>query len=81
MNHSVIQQGKVYDSAESVKSIPSFIETYAIKTEELLEPNIKAYKTFNEFFYRLVRHSAVHPNGYFPFSFIPLTINATPQEA
>jgi len=33
-------------------SIPSFIETYSIQTEELLEPDISKYKNFNEFFSR-----------------------------
>lgn len=47
-----IRQGKIYDDPESVESIPSFMETYSIQTDELLEPDISRYKTFNEFFYR-----------------------------
>lgn len=46
------QQGKAYDSTESINSIPSFIHTYSIQLDDLLEPDIKTYKTFNEFFYR-----------------------------
>ena len=46
------QQGHIYDSPDSVKSIPSFIETYSIQTDELLEPDISKYKTFNDFFNR-----------------------------
>ncbi|KAI0073588.1 hypothetical protein K474DRAFT_1649364 [Panus rudis PR-1116 ss-1] len=53
-----IRQGKVYDSPESVKSIPSFIKTYSIQTDELEEPDISKYKTFNEFFYRKLKPGA-----------------------
>ncbi|PPR03223.1 hypothetical protein CVT26_008071 [Gymnopilus dilepis] len=47
-----IKQGKIFDDPKSVQSIPSFIETYSIQTEELLEPDISKYRNFNEFFYR-----------------------------
>ncbi|CAL1711900.1 unnamed protein product [Somion occarium] len=53
-----IRQGKVYDSPESVKSIPSFINTYSIQTDDLLQPDISKYKTFNEFFYRKLKTDA-----------------------
>ncbi|KAG6335317.1 hypothetical protein ID866_3780 [Astraeus odoratus] len=50
-----IRQGEIYDSPESVKNIPSFIETYNIQLGELLEPDIHQYRTFNEFFYRQLK--------------------------
>ncbi|EIN08718.1 hypothetical protein PUNSTDRAFT_102181 [Punctularia strigosozonata HHB-11173 SS5] len=53
-----IKQGKIYDEPESVKSIPSFIETYSIQTDELLEPDITKYGNFNEFFYRRLKDGA-----------------------
>ncbi|THH27543.1 hypothetical protein EUX98_g6642 [Antrodiella citrinella] len=53
-----IKQGKNYDSPDSVKSIPSFIDTYSIQTDELLEPDITKYKTFNEFFHRQLKPDA-----------------------
>jgi len=53
-----IRQGKIYDDPESVESIPSFMETYSIQTDELLEPDISRYKTFNEFFYRRLKSDA-----------------------
>ncbi|KAI0090523.1 phosphatidylserine decarboxylase-domain-containing protein [Irpex rosettiformis] len=53
-----IRQGRNYDSPSSVKSIPSFIDTYAIQTDELLEPDISKYSTFNEFFHRKLKDGA-----------------------
>ncbi|TCD65978.1 hypothetical protein EIP91_001970 [Steccherinum ochraceum] len=53
-----IRQGKAYDAPESVKSIPSFIKTYSIKTDELIQPDITAYKTFNDFFSRKLKPEA-----------------------
>jgi len=53
-----IKQGKSYDSPESIKHIPSFIKTYSIQTDELLEPDINKYKTFNDFFYRKLKPDA-----------------------
>ncbi|KAM5545233.1 hypothetical protein V8D89_001344 [Ganoderma adspersum] len=50
-----LRQGKVYDSPESVKSIPSFIQTYTISLDELEQPDITKYKCFNDFFYRKLR--------------------------
>ncbi len=52
------QQGKNYDAPESVKNIPSFIDTYAIQTDELLEPDITKYNSFNEFFFRKLKDGA-----------------------
>jgi phosphatidylserine decarboxylase len=48
------QQGRIYDDPKSVDSIPYFVETYSIQTDELLEPDITKYGNFNEFFYRYV---------------------------
>ncbi|KAK7691397.1 hypothetical protein QCA50_004796 [Cerrena zonata] len=53
-----VRQGKAYSSPESVKSIPSFIETYSIQVDDLEEPDITKYKTFNEFFYRKLKADA-----------------------
>lgn len=53
-----VRQGKIYDAHDSVKSIPSFIQTYAIRTDELLLPDIAQYKTFNEFFFRRLKPDA-----------------------
>ncbi|CCM06055.1 uncharacterized protein FIBRA_08302 [Fibroporia radiculosa] len=53
-----IRQGKIYDSHDSVQSIPSFIETYSIRTDELLEPNLSKYGCFNEFFFRKLKPDA-----------------------
>ncbi|PIL29520.1 hypothetical protein GSI_08328 [Ganoderma sinense ZZ0214-1] len=50
-----LRQGKVYDSPESVKSIPSFIQTYSIALDELEQPDVTKYKCFNDFFYRKLR--------------------------
>ncbi|KAL1940356.1 hypothetical protein VTO73DRAFT_8928 [Trametes versicolor] len=55
-----VRQGKIYDSPESVKSIPSFIETYGISVDELEQPDITKYACFNDFFYRKLR-SDVRP--------------------
>ncbi|RDB23914.1 Phosphatidylserine decarboxylase proenzyme 2 [Hypsizygus marmoreus] len=53
-----IKEGKIFDSPKSVQSIPSFVQTYSLKTDELLEPNLNAYKCFNEFFSRRLRPDA-----------------------
>ncbi|KAL4078811.1 phosphatidylserine decarboxylase-domain-containing protein [Scleroderma yunnanense] len=53
-----IREGKIYDSPESVENIPSFIKTYNIQLDELLEPDIRKYNTFNEFFYRKLKKDA-----------------------
>ncbi|TFK39971.1 phosphatidylserine decarboxylase-domain-containing protein [Crucibulum laeve] len=53
-----IKQGQIYDSPQSVQSIPSFVETYSIQTDELLEPDISKYKSFNDFFTRKLKPGA-----------------------
>jgi phosphatidylserine decarboxylase len=53
-----IKEGKIYDSPESAKSIPSFIKAYNLQVDELLNPDISSYKTFNEFFYRKLKPGA-----------------------
>ncbi|KAI0737248.1 phosphatidylserine decarboxylase-domain-containing protein [Daedaleopsis nitida] len=53
-----VRQGKVYDSAESTKSIPSFVSTYSISLDELEQSDITQYKTFNEFFFRKLKPGA-----------------------
>ncbi|KAH9941437.1 phosphatidylserine decarboxylase-domain-containing protein [Amylocystis lapponica] len=53
-----VRQGKVYDAPESVQSIPSFIKTYSIPLDELLYPDLKSYKCFNEFFSRKLKDGA-----------------------
>ncbi|KAH7885821.1 phosphatidylserine decarboxylase-domain-containing protein [Phlebopus sp. FC_14] len=64
------RQGKIYDSHESIKNIPSFIKTYNIQLDELLEPDIHKYNTFNEFFYRKLKdgvrpvQNAEDPNAF-----------------
>lgn len=52
------REGRIYDSPESVKNIPSFIHTYKISLDELLYPDIKHYANFNEFFYRKLKPDA-----------------------
>jgi len=59
-----IRQGKIYDSTdpEVVRTqITAFVTTYAIDLAELLEPDVKAYKTFNQFFSRRLRPDARPP--------------------
>ncbi|KAJ6581452.1 phosphatidylserine decarboxylase-domain-containing protein [Mycena capillaripes] len=53
-----VKEGKLYDSPESASSIPSFVATYSLDTSELLEPDVKKYNTFNEFFSRKLRADA-----------------------
>jgi len=53
-----IKEGKHFDSPASAKSIASFVKTYDLKLDELLEPDISKYKTFNEFFYRKLKDGA-----------------------
>ncbi|KAH8115026.1 phosphatidylserine decarboxylase-domain-containing protein [Phellopilus nigrolimitatus] len=56
-----IRQGKIYDSTEPdvVRTqIASFVETYHINLSELAQPDLRAYKTFNEFFSRRLRPGA-----------------------
>ncbi|KIO19356.1 hypothetical protein M407DRAFT_148385, partial [Tulasnella calospora MUT 4182] len=55
------RQGKIYDNPDPAFVIPhieAFIETYDIKLDELLEPDIKKYNTFNDFFKRSLKPGA-----------------------
>ncbi|KAH8832781.1 phosphatidylserine decarboxylase-domain-containing protein [Flagelloscypha sp. PMI_526] len=49
-----IRQGQIYDNPASVSGIASFVATYDLPLDDLLEPDVTKYKCFNEFFYRLV---------------------------
>ncbi|KAG5647920.1 hypothetical protein DXG03_007844 [Asterophora parasitica] len=53
-----IRQGRIYDSSQSAHSIPSFVKTYNLTTEELLEPDLSKYACFNEFFSRKLKADA-----------------------
>ncbi|KAF9292160.1 hypothetical protein BGZ68_010416 [Mortierella alpina] len=53
-----LKQGLHFDAPESVAQIPRFIKTYHLDLSELLEPEIKNYKSFNAFFYRKLRPDA-----------------------
>ncbi|KAG6857427.1 hypothetical protein H0H87_003494 [Tephrocybe sp. NHM501043] len=53
-----IKEGRIYDSPESVASIPSFVKTYKLDTSELLQPDLTSYKSFNEFFTRKLKPGA-----------------------
>ncbi|KAG2141147.1 phosphatidylserine decarboxylase-domain-containing protein [Suillus bovinus] len=52
-----IKQGAKYDSPESARDIPGFIEFHGLQVNEILEP-ISSFKTFNDFFYRKLKPSA-----------------------
>ncbi|KAF8629477.1 hypothetical protein AX15_003424 [Amanita polypyramis BW_CC] len=52
-----IKQGIKYDSPESAKEIPSFIQFHRLNLDEILDP-IESFKTFNEFFYRKLKPDA-----------------------
>ncbi len=41
-----------------MKNIPSFIDTYGIQNDELLEPNVAKYRSFNDFFSRKLKDGA-----------------------
>ncbi|KAJ3730022.1 phosphatidylserine decarboxylase-domain-containing protein [Lentinula guzmanii] len=53
-----IKQGTIYNSPESAKSIPSFVQTYSLDITELLEPDLTKYGCFNEFFFRKLKPDA-----------------------
>ncbi|KIO21125.1 hypothetical protein M407DRAFT_219155 [Tulasnella calospora MUT 4182] len=58
---SLHPEGKIYDNPDPAFVIPhieAFIETYDIKLGDLLEPDIKKYKTFNDFFKRSLKPGA-----------------------
>ncbi|CAE7078243.1 unnamed protein product [Rhizoctonia solani] len=55
------KQGQIYDRVDPAivqPHIQSFIETYEIDTSQLLQPDLNAYKTFNEFFARRMKPDA-----------------------
>ncbi|KAF9988537.1 hypothetical protein BGZ75_009200 [Mortierella antarctica] len=60
---SSIKQGKHFDAPESVAQIAHFIKTYKLDLSELLQPDLKQYKSFNEFFYRKLRPDARPVHG------------------
>jgi len=43
-------EGEAFDESKSRKHIPAFVKMYQIDLNELLQPNISMYFTFNEFF-------------------------------
>jgi len=55
LKEQTVKQGKLYETAESTKSIPNFVQTYKIKVEELEKSDLNSYKNFNEFFYRTLK--------------------------
>ncbi|CAK5268726.1 unnamed protein product [Mycena citricolor] len=52
-----VKQGLKYDSPESARDIPVFIEFHKLKVDEILEP-LDSFKTFNQFFYRKLKPTA-----------------------
>jgi len=53
-----IKKGHHDNSPESTAEIPKFIKEYKINLEELADPNLSSYKTYNEFFYRKLKPEA-----------------------
>ena len=53
-----LRLGNAFDEPKSRKHISSFVKIYQINLNELLEPNISMYFTFNEFFYRKLKPNA-----------------------
>ncbi|KAH9925857.1 phosphatidylserine decarboxylase-domain-containing protein [Epithele typhae] len=49
------REGRIYDSPQSIQSIPSFIKTYSLSLDELLQPDIAKYSNFNDFFHRKLK--------------------------
>jgi phosphatidylserine decarboxylase len=60
-----IRQGQIYDNPASVSGIASFVATYDLPLDDLLEPDVTKYKCFNEFFYRLVFFSICLQTSYY----------------
>ncbi|CAE7135514.1 unnamed protein product, partial [Rhizoctonia solani] len=52
-----IKQGQKYDSPESAREIPAFIEFHNLNVDEIKDP-LDSFKTFNEFFYRKLKETA-----------------------
>ena len=57
-NRETLRLGKAFDEPKSRKHIAAFVKMYQIDLEELLQPNVARYFTFNEFFYRQLKPSA-----------------------
>ncbi|KIJ51539.1 hypothetical protein M422DRAFT_65494 [Sphaerobolus stellatus SS14] len=57
-----IKQGLKYNSPESVRDIPGFIEFHNLKVDEIRDP-IDSFKTFNDFFYRKLKEDARPVDG------------------
>ncbi|GAA5931110.1 uncharacterized protein JCM15063_002546 [Sporobolomyces koalae] len=59
-----IKQGVAYDTPDqALEHIQAFVKTYSINCEELLEPDLTQYPTFNTFFYRKLRPNARPPSN------------------
>ena len=56
-NRETLRLGKAFDEPKSRKHIAAFVKMYQIDLEELLQPNVSRYFTFNEFFYRKLKPS------------------------
>ncbi|GJJ06069.1 hypothetical protein Clacol_000258 [Clathrus columnatus] len=59
-----IREGEIYDSTDPplvLHQITSFIATYNIRLDELLEPDISKYLSFNSFFSRRLKPDARPP--------------------
>ncbi|KAF9076011.1 phosphatidylserine decarboxylase-domain-containing protein [Rhodocollybia butyracea] len=52
-----IKQGVKYDSLESARDIPAFIEFHKLDMREVRDP-LESFKTFNQFFYRKLKPEA-----------------------
>jgi len=52
-----IKEGIKYDSPESVRDIPGFIQFHNLNVDEIRDP-LPSFKTFNEFFYRKLKTDA-----------------------
>lgn len=52
-----VKQGKKYDDPASTAQIPSFINFHQLDMSEVLH-STEEFKTFNEFFYRKLKHDA-----------------------
>ncbi|CAE6479203.1 unnamed protein product [Rhizoctonia solani] len=52
-----IKQGQKYDSPESAREIPAFIEFHNLNVDEIKDP-LDSFKSFNEFFYRKLKETA-----------------------
>ncbi|KAI0245970.1 phosphatidylserine decarboxylase-domain-containing protein [Lactifluus subvellereus] len=51
------KQGIKYDSPESAREIPAFIQFHNLKVDEILDP-LSSFTTFNQFFYRKLKPDA-----------------------